>query len=76
MFGLSAAIWSEAGHEEYFLHPRALEKGQVQIKSGCAWGIQGQDLSLYLLSPEAEVGAQHILIKMQVLLPTKLIHEG
>lgn len=31
--GLSAAIWSEAGHEE--------EKGQVQIKSGCVWRLQG-----------------------------------
>lgn len=73
---LSVAIWSEAGHEEDFLHHRRLEKGQVQIKSGCVWRQQGQDLSLFLLFPEAEVGAQHIPTKMQILLPTKLIHKG
>lgn len=66
--GLSAAIWSEAGHEE--------EKGQVQIKSGCVWRLQGQDLSLYLLSPEAERSAQNIPTKTQVVLPTKLILKG
>lgn len=74
--GLSAAIWSEAGHEEDFLHHRGLEKGQVQIKSGCVWRLQGQDLSLYLLSPEAERSAQNIPTKTQVVLPTKLILKG
>lgn len=65
--GFSAAVRRETGHAEDFLHPRTLEKDQVQIKSGCACRIQGRDLSLYPLFPEAEVGAQHILIKIQVL---------
>lgn len=37
--GLSAATWSEAGHEEDFLHHRGLEKSQVQIRSGCVWRL-------------------------------------
>lgn len=75
MVGLSAAIWSEAEHEEDFLNLRALEKKRIQIKNGCAWEIQRQDLLLHLLSPAAEVRAQPMLIKMQVV-PTKLIHKG